>query len=200
MLYSKDIQQFDVQSYLETKAPNNGSFFAIAIDGRGGSGKTLLAVYLRQVLLGFAVLNGDDYFEPTPNGATWGGFNEDRLEQDVLKPLQKASETIGYRPYIWEEEAVAPVRPITTTGSVCLERCYTFAMNVPWDLKIWVETPKELCLERGLSREAVERDKVEKAWRGVWWPKEDAYISDSKPSEQAEVVLFGTQDFRDQIV
>ena len=35
-----------VQDFLVTHQPKNGQFFTIAIDGRGGSGKSLSAEYL----------------------------------------------------------------------------------------------------------------------------------------------------------
>ena len=30
---------------------------------------------------------------------------------------------------------------------------FRFDFDLDWDIKIWVEAPKEVCLERGLARE-----------------------------------------------
>lgn len=55
---------------------------------------------------------------------------------------------------------------------------------------IWVETPRELCLRRGLERDGID---AEGKWHD-WLVEEDAYIEREQPQEHANVVLRGDED------
>lgn len=187
----------DIQKLLNTQKPKNGRFFTIAIDGRGGSGKTCLAKRLRAAFPEMVVLNGDDYFEPVEDPIVWGDFNDERFAQDVIKPLQQGS-SFAYRPYDWHAEPPITEQNIEVMKGFCLERCYSFTFDLDWDLKIWVETPKEICLKRGLAREQMPREKVIPAWR-IWQQQEDEYIHDFKPREKADIVIDGTKPFEEQL-
>ena len=61
---------------LRDRAPRNGAYLTICVDGRGASGKTTLAECLRSALPGWEVVHGDDYFEPHDDLITWGDFNQ----------------------------------------------------------------------------------------------------------------------------
>ena len=93
----------DSQDFFATHQPKNGRFFTIAIDGRGGSGKSTFAELLKTKLPDFTVLNGDDYFEPIKDPIVWGEFNDERFTQDVLQPLKRGNAFV-YRPYDWHAE------------------------------------------------------------------------------------------------
>ena len=82
-----------------------------------------------------------------------------------------------------------------------MERCFGFGLAVDWDVRIWVETPKAVCLARGLERDASDElgDRVRLAWEQVWQPREDDYISQRRPSELADIVLDGTRPFAEQL-
>lgn len=179
-------------------APRNSRFFTIAIDGRGASGKSAFAEYIKQLLPDFVILNGDDYFEPIDHPEVWGDFNNERFEQDVIEPL-KHSNTFLYRPYDWHAEPHISEQTVTVTKGFCLERCYSFTFDLDWDLKIWVETPKNICLERGLAREAMPRDKVLKAWQ-YWQAVENKYIQSFDPTNKASLVIDGTEPFEEQVI
>jgi len=188
---------FDLQNFLTTHQPKNGRFFTIAIDGRGGSGKSTFAELLKDKLPGFTVLNGDDYFEPLDDPVVWGDFNDERFANDIIEPL-KTGNTFLYRPYDWHADPHITEKKIEITKGFCLERCYAFKFDLDWDLKIWVETPKEVCLERGLARENLPPERTIPAWK-VWQQKEDDYIRDFKPQEKADIVIDGTKSFEEQI-
>lgn len=188
---------FDIRTHLQTRQPKNGRFFTIAIDGRGGSGKSTFAELLKTRLPGFVMLNGDDYFEPINNSKVWGEFNDDRFATDVIEPL-KAGRDFNYRPYDWHADPHITEQNIEVTKGFCLERNYAFKFDLDWDLKIWVETPKEVCLERGLAREKMPREKIIPAWK-VWQRREDEYMRDFKPQEQADIVIDGTKPFGEQL-
>jgi uridine kinase len=52
---------------------------------------------------------------------------------------------------------------------------------------IWVETPRELCLKRGLERDG--QDKLE-LWR-KWFAQEDEYIARDQPRQYADLEVSG---------
>lgn len=187
----------DIQNFLATHQPKNGRFFTIAIDGRGGCGKSILAELLKTKLPEFVALNGDDYFEPIKDPIVWGDFNDDRFAHDVIEPL-KTSSTFVYRPYDWHAEPPITERKMEVTKGFCLERCYSFKFDLDWDLKIWVETPKEVCLERGKAREKMPIEKILPAWN-LWQQQEDEYIRNFQPHKKADIVIDGTKPFEEQL-
>lgn len=187
----------NLQVFLTSNRPKNGRFFTIAIDGRGGSGKSTFAELLKEKLPGFVVLNGDDYFEPIDDPIVWGDFNDDRFAEDIIQPLKSGS-SFAYRPYDWHTEPHITEQKIDITKGFILERCYAFKFDLDWDLKIWVEAPKEVCLERGIAKERMPRKKIIPAWK-VWQAKEDEYIRDFKPQEKADIVIEGTRLFEEQL-
>ncbi len=189
---------FSLQEYFATAKPNNGKFFTIAIDGRGGSGKTSLVTYLQKLHPHITFMNGDDYFEPMYDPVLWGDFNDERFRQEVIAPLQSvnqfATQKCEWHPTPHLEQAVKHVVQV----AFCLERCYAFDFALNWDIKIWVETPKEACIERLIKRENMPVEKALAAWR-VWQAREDSYIENKKPLEQADIILDGTVGFSQQI-
>ena len=187
----------DIQNFLATHQPKNGRFFTVAIDGRGGSGKTSFAELLKAKLPDFVILNGDDYFEPIKDPIVWGEFNDKRFVAEVIESL-KTGNKLTYRPYDWHADPHITEQKIEVTKGFCLERCYSFLFGLDWDLKIWVETPKEVCLERGIARELMPREKVIPAWK-VWQAKEDEYIHGFRPQEKADVVIDGLRPFEEQL-
>lgn len=183
---------------LKTKPPKNGKFYTVAIDGRAGSGKTTFAKELSKLLPEFKFLNGDDYFEPSKSKLVWGSFNDQRFIKDVIKPLQKGS-SFAYRPYDWHATPPITTEMITIKDGVCLERCYSFKFELEWDLKIWVEAPRDLCLKRGVARERLPKETVIKTWTEVWQPLEDEYIEKYSPQKSADIIIDGTEAFATQL-
>jgi uridine kinase len=188
----------NIRDILNKRPPRNGDFYTIAIDGRGGSGKSVLADHLAKLMPAFVVINGDDYFEPVQNEVVWGDFNEERFNHDVIQPLQVGNR-FAYRPYDWHAEPHVTERTVSVAGGFCLERCFSFALDLDWDFKLWVETPRALCLERGVARESIPKERAMAAWRDVWQPREDEYINREQPTEVADVVVDGTEPFDQQI-
>jgi uridine kinase len=189
---------FRIQEFLDKHPPHRTDFTTIAIDGRGASGKSQLATYLRNILPGYVFVSGDDYFEPVQGRTEWGDFNNERFESDVIGPLRSGT-TFMYRPYDWHANAPISEQSITVTEGFCLERCFSFALALEWDLRIWVETPRDVCLSRGVARETFPPDRSLATWRDIWQPREDLYITQTRPRETADIVVEGTRPFSDQI-
>jgi uridine kinase len=188
-----------LRNMLYNNPPKNKKFYTVAIDGRGGSGKTVAAEYIASHVPDLTVINGDDYFEPTPNEVTWGDFNDSRFNEEIIIPLNVGQTTINYRPYDWHSEPHITDRRLTIEKGVCIERCYIFTFDLDWDLKIWVETPSDVCFKRGLERDNMPEGQATKAWKEIWQPREDRYIHDTKPLEIADIVLDGTKPFEIQL-
>ncbi len=181
--------------------PRNGAYPTVVVDGRGGSGKTTLAGLLGERLPGYAVIHGDDYFEPHDHPVTWGDFAEERFDADVLARVRAGDRVIPVQPYDFPQRRLGDVRPLTIDRGLVVERWFGFDLDAPWDLRIWVETPPEICLERGLGRDGgiALGERAVLAWTTVWQPREEAYIALTKPQRRADLVLDGTRPFEPQL-
>lgn len=187
----------DINKTVFKRPPKNGKFYLIAIDGRGGSGKSHLTNHLKRLLPDFEFIDGDDYFEPTEGRSEWGAFNEIRFSADVIKPLQH-SNSFTYRPYRWHKKPHLIERQIVVNEGLCIERLFSFGFDLDWDLKIWIETPREVSIKRGMERDSMPEDRSRRVWE-AWSKKDDQYISKIKPLEVADLVLDGTKSFEEQI-
>jgi uridine kinase len=191
---SVDAATAAIRRTLSNRRPRNGAYPTVAIDGRGASGKSTLAAELATRLPSITVIHGDDYFEPHDDPITWGAFNEVRFERDVVQALRSGAREIPLRPYDYAEGRVVDLAPRTVEQCVVVERCFSFSLDVPWDLTIWVDAPAATCLERGLRRDAdaAPDDRAERAWRDVWQPAEDRYIAATNPLSAADIVVLGS--------
>jgi uridine kinase len=184
---------------LDRHSPRNAAYSTVCIDGRGGSGKSSLAVYLGTLLSGFSIVHGDDYFEPHDDPITWGDINEDRLDADVLAPIRGGAPSFTVRPYDFVLSRVAAGRSVTVERGIIFERAFAFSLPVRWDLTIWVETPPEVCLARGIARDGdAQGHRAREAWEEVWQPREEEYIRVTTPRARADIIVDGTAPFEDQ--
>ncbi len=190
-----------VEELLHGVRPRNGAYPTVVVDGRGGSGKTTLAGVLGQRLDGYAVVHGDDYFEPHDHPVTWGDFAEERFDADVLARLRAGDPDLPVQPFDFPNRRLGDVRPVRVDRGVVVERWFGCDLDVPWDLRIWVETPPEVCLERGLGRDGgiALGERARLAWTTVWQPREEAWIAERRPQELADLVLDGTRPFEPQL-
>jgi uridine kinase len=68
-------------------------------------------------------------------------------------------------------------------------------------LGILVNTPREVCLERGISRDmqtGKSKEEVLRLWTD-WLDAEDVYFAQGKPQSYANIVVDGTKPFEEQI-
>ncbi len=185
---------------LRDRAPRNGAYPTICVDGRGASGKTTLAQFLLAARPGWNVVHGDDYFEPHDDPITWGDFNETRFDTDVLTPIRAGDRRIPVRPFDFPKGQVGPERLLSIGLGLLVERWFGLTLDAPWDIGIWVETPPEVCLARGLARDGAHAlgDRARLAWETVWQPREERYIRDFAPTGTADFVVDGTAPFESQ--
>lgn len=189
----------DLKQKIYGNKPKNGKYYIVAIDGRGGAGKTTLTEHIAKLLSEFTVLNGDEYFEPDDNTIAFGAFNEERFEKEVLEPLRNGETDFTYHPYDWHKKPNLQEKELHITKGIIIERSSSFAFDLDYDLKIWVETPAKLALQRGQERDEMPLEQGYRSWKEVWQPQEDAHFSKYKPLETADIVIEGTKSFEDQL-
>jgi uridine kinase len=176
-----------VRSFAELAArvhATPGPVRLVGVDGGGAAGKTTFAQRLARSLGDVPVVHTDDFASHDEPMQWWPGF----LEQ-VVDPLL-AGRPATFRPYDWTARrrrsdptvvAVAPAVVIEGVG----------AMRAAWRdrlaLRVWVEAPRALRLERGVARDG-------EALLGFWqqWQRdEDAYFTAEQPAVHADLVVDG---------
>ena len=153
----------------------------VAVDGRGGAGKSTLAGRLARGL-GAAVVHTDD-FASWENPSDWWP----ELLAQVLEPLARG-EPATFVPNDWggppkERVVVEPGGVVVLEGVTASREAFRPYLA----FSIWVETPRELCLQRGLERDGEELRAHWEAWQAA----EDRYIAAGRPQEHADVVVRG---------
>jgi uridine kinase len=167
----------------------------VAVDGCGGSGKSTLARELAQGWRQAVVVEMDDFYGlnaervevPTVHG---GNYDRQRLVKEVLEPL-KAGRAGRYQRYDWDEDRLAEWHRVPADAIVLVEGAYSTSelLRGYFDFKIWVETPYDVRLKRGIDRDG---EALRSEWVDHWMPAEDRYIEAYRPDEQADLVLDGS--------
>jgi streptomycin 6-kinase len=106
----------------------------------------------------------------------------------VLEPLARG-EAAAFVPNDWggppkERVVVEPGGVVVLEGVTASREAFRPYLA----LSIWVETPRELCLQRGLERDG---EAMRAQWE-AWLAAEDRYIAAERPQEHADAVVLGT--------
>lgn len=173
-----------VGSVTAHSAPDNMTTAIIAIDGCGGAGKTTLSERLA-TRLDAQVIHIDD-FASWDNPLNW----HDRLIQQVLQPLH-ANTAARYQRFDWSTNRLAewhnvPVQPFVILEGVSSAR---IAFRKFLSFAIFVDTPSDICLQRGLARDGADAAPL---WRD-WQAAEAAYLVSDAPQDFADLKIDGTQ-------
>lgn len=187
-----------LKAHLDGKEPKNGSYFLLAIDGRGGSGKSTLCDYLTPRLPEYFLLHGDIYFEPTPGGPAFGAFNDARFTKEIIKPAIAGNREIDFQDFDWSIQGLREKVSVKISSGLIIDRWLSFALPIDWDLRIWVNTPPSMTLARGLQRND-SNPEIKRVWQDIWMPREERHIAEFMPQQTADIVLNGTVDFSTQI-
>jgi uridine kinase len=156
----------DIAQAIRGRQPPPGMATKIAaVDGRGGAGKSTLADRLACELGGAQIVHTDD-FASWENPLEWWP----RLVTEVLEPLSH------------DERAEFVVLEGVGASREAFRRFLTYA--------IWIETPREVRLRRGLERDG---EKARAQWES-WMAEEDEYVVLERPSENGDVVVRGDLD------
>ncbi|SFQ96840.1 hypothetical protein SAMN04488564_101337 [Lentzea waywayandensis] len=180
----------DVVRRLREEAPV-GRPLLVAVDGRGGAGKSTLAERLRRIVPKSEVVHTDDiawnhaYFD-------WG----DLLVENVLAPLHRG-EAVAFRPAAWIEhhrpgaiQVASGLDVVWIEGTgIIRERCAAWI-----DASIWIqgdldEQERRLVVRDGDSAE-------QQRHVAAWLAEELPFLLREQPWRRATVVVAGTTALR----
>lgn len=156
----------------------------VGVDGRSGSGKTVLAARLagRLERAGTAttVVHLDDLYPG------WTGLAAGLavLCDHVLTPLRTGGGA-AYPSWDWHADAPGPVRPVAEAPVVLVEGVGVLASGCAHllDLRVWLEAPTEVRRSRALARDGG----TFAPWWTTWAQQEDRLLSAGRPP--ADVVV-----------
>ncbi len=180
-------QRSIIRAIQDAQAPDRMTTKIIAIDGPGGAGKSLFAEQLSQQLGNAPILHTDD-FASWENPLNWWP----RLLRQVLEPLSH-NETARYQRYDWGTKCLAEWHEIQPTEYLILEGVSSSreAFRPYLALSIWIETPRQERLRRGLERDG---EAAHSQWE-EWMAREDEYIEREHPEQKADLMINGTQPY-----
>ncbi|PHB69200.1 uridine kinase family protein [Bacillus wiedmannii] len=174
------------------------SLLIIGIDGCGGAGKSTLVNKIKSKFSTVTIVHMDDFYLPSAqivnehptNKSVGADFDWKRLLQEVLDSISKGVEGC-YKRYDWETDSLAETHNVPAIGIVIIEGVYATRQELAemYDLKIWVNCPRETRIKRGIARDGeIARD----MWENNWMVAEDMYVESHKPHEFADYIIDGT--------
>ncbi|AAU17750.1 AAA family ATPase [Bacillus cereus] len=176
------------------------SLLIIGIDGCGGAGKSTLANKIKSNFSTVTIVHMDDFYLPSAkivkehptNKSIGADFDWKRLLQEVLDPISNGIEGC-YKRYDWETDSLAESHTISANGIVIIEGVYATRQELAgmYDLKIWVNCPRETRIKRGIARDG---EAAREMWENNWMVAEDMYVEIHKPHEFADFIIDGTNN------
>jgi uridine kinase len=174
----------DLAALIRRAPARCGQGCLVAIDGPGGAGKSVFAERLSRALGGVPVIHTDDF-------ASWDDPLEwwERLEGEVLGPLERGGQPVQYRAYDWSRRQPGDWHELPDSDVVLLEGVSSArrAAAGRLTLSIWVETPRAERLARGIARDG-------EAMRDQWeerMAEEDAHYAVDRTRDRADLIVDG---------
>jgi hypothetical protein len=175
-----------VQQLRDASSDVTGRPRVVAIDGRGGAGKTTLAQRLSTVVPGSAVVHTDDvawhhaYFD-------WGAV----LVENILRPLHRG-EAVDFRPQAW----ITHGRPGSITVPAGAEFVWIEGTGIireelaPWlDASMWMQGDLEEQERLLVARDGDSPEQLEHV--ANWMREELPFMLREEPWARATVVVAG---------
>lgn len=166
----------------------------VAVAGTGAAGKSTLARAIQQLAPNeVTVIEFDDFyrpsFSPRPEGELGAGFEWRRLREQVLEPLH-AGRAARYQRYNWDTDEMGDWVDVPPHGIAMVAGIYSSRAELAhfYDFVIWVDTPADLRLQRGIERDG---EAARERWLKEWIPDEEAFIAQDEPVGRADVRVFG---------
>jgi uridine kinase len=187
---------FDVLVTRIEQTEARGRTRLIAIDGRGGAGKSSLAKRLADQLSDVTVVEVDDFWlgrNRRPERAVvidepGSDYDWMRLRDQVVVPLSR-DERGRYRRYDWRSDTLMEWHDVPVGGTLIIEGVFSIRELASfYDVCIWVDTPSAVCLERGYERDGEEHRDL---WDNEWMPAYENYIRKYDPAKLADCVVEG---------
>jgi len=156
----------------------------IAVDGLGGAGKTTMAAKLAGALGGCPVVTTDDF-------ASWDDPLDwwPRLLEEVLVPISEGRSAV-YRRCDWVLRQLGTQQRVDPCAYVILEGVSSSrrAFRAYLTFIVWVETPRQKRLNRGIARDG---SSMRSQWKR-WMEAEDRYVEEENPRRAANLIVLGS--------
>lgn len=180
----------DLVRRLQESSPGvQGRPRVVAIDGRGGAGKTVLVERLREAVPASAVVHTDD--------VAWNHacFAWDEVMIDnILRPLHRG-DVVRYRPQAWVEhgrpgqiEVPAGMDVVWVEGTGVLRR----ALAAWIDASIYVQADLDIQEQRLVARDGDSPEQQEHV--ASWLAEELPFLAREQPWARATVIVAGASE------
>jgi uridine kinase len=181
---SREVAVDDVVARVRVLADGAPRPVFVGIDGLGGAGKSTLAQRLADKIGCVRVVHVDDFARPGVPG-----WEQARFEREVAQPLRSGREG-RYQRWDWDSDTGAEWHTVPVDSVVVVEGVSSTRAEVavPWSLTVWVDTPPDVRLARGVERDG---EALRAQWEQVWMPEEDAYIDAQSPHLRADLLVRG---------
>jgi uridine kinase len=174
----------DLATTIQAAPPRCGKVRLVAVDGPGGAGKSVFAARLAKALGGVPVVETDDF-------ASWEKPHDwwNRLEADILGPLERG-QPVRYQAYDSVARQLGDWRDIPSTDIVILEGVSSSRRGLVdrLSMAIWLETPRDQRLARGISRDG---EPMRPQWDS-WMAEEDAFFERDGTRDRADLIVDGS--------
>ena len=165
----------------EAASPVVGRTVVVAVDGRSGSGKTVLGTAVAQ-RLACPVVHLDEIYPG------WDGLQAGvaLATSQVLEPVARGTQA-AYPRWDWMRSRPGRTIPVTAGTHLVLEGCGALVPPAAAfaTVRVWVEAPTAVRKERALSRDG---ETYAPHW-DRWAAQEDAVYARARPWESADLVL-----------
>ncbi len=172
----------------------------IAIDGRGGAGKSSLAKYIKDEFPKFIIVEYDWFHNLYKESKSSISYDSERLCRQIILPYLNNQCDLLYERYNWgylakEEDLNIPAKlKLDSDNLLLIEGCMVFDDHLieHYDLKIWLNTSPEESFNRGTKRDIQEYkldpEKVMFEWN-LWQSEETKILATQDRSCLADLII-----------
>lgn len=193
VVFSDFLNLLPVLAAIDLRMAEGGPVF-VALDGPCASGKSTLGARLAEIY-GCPLFHMDDFFlrpeQRTPERLAQPGGNVDyeRFDREILTPLAEGRPAC-FRPWQCHSGHFADEQTVPPGPLMVVEGSYSMRpeLRERYDLRVWVEAPWEVRLER-LSRRGG-ADCVQR-YQTLWIPMEDRYFEFYQVKGCCHIVISG---------